>query len=54
MTEVVGHFLIFTVAAIGFLIAPLLIGRLVVHHFRRGSRVLLPLGDSLRDSDATF
>ena len=29
MTEVVGHFLIFTVAAIGFLIAPLLIGRLV-------------------------
>lgn len=29
MTEVVGHFLVFTVAAIGFLIAPLLIGRLV-------------------------
>ena len=29
MTEVVGHFLVFTIAAIGFLIAPLLIGRLV-------------------------
>lgn len=29
MTEVVGHFLVFTVAAIGFLIAPLLLGRLV-------------------------
>jgi NADH-quinone oxidoreductase subunit A len=29
MTEVVGHFLVFTVAAIGFLIAPLLIGKLV-------------------------
>ena len=29
MTEVVGHFLVFTVAAIGFLIVPLLIGRLV-------------------------
>ncbi len=29
MTEVVGHFFVFTVAAIGFLIAPLLIGRLV-------------------------
>ena len=29
MTEVVGHFFVFTVAAIGFLLAPLLIGRLV-------------------------
>ena len=29
MTEVVGHFLVFTIATIGFLIAPLLIGRLV-------------------------
>jgi NADH-quinone oxidoreductase subunit A len=29
MTEIVGHFLVFTVAAIGFLIAPLLIGKLV-------------------------
>src|SRR5438128_79329 len=29
MTEVVGHFLVFTIAAIGFLIAPLLIGKLV-------------------------
>ena len=29
MTEVVGHFLVFTVAAIGFLLAPLLIGKLV-------------------------
>lgn len=29
MTEVVGHFLVFTIAAIGFLIAPLLLGRLV-------------------------
>lgn len=29
MTEVVGHFLVFTVSAIGFLLAPLLIGRLV-------------------------
>jgi NADH-quinone oxidoreductase subunit A len=29
MTEVVGHFLVFTLAAIGFLIAPLLIGKLV-------------------------
>ena len=29
MTEVVGHFLVFTVAAISFLIAPLLLGRLV-------------------------
>ena len=29
MTEVVGQFLVFTIAAIGFLIAPLLIGRLV-------------------------
>ena len=29
MTEVVGHFLVFTVVTIGFLIAPLLIGRLV-------------------------
>lgn len=29
MTEVVGHFFVFTVAAIGFLIAPLLIGKLV-------------------------
>lgn len=29
MTEVVGHFLVFTVVTIGFLLAPLLIGRLV-------------------------
>jgi NADH-quinone oxidoreductase subunit A len=29
MTEVVGHFLVFTITAIGFLIVPLLIGRLV-------------------------
>ena len=29
MTEVVGHFLVFTLVTIGFLIAPLLIGRLV-------------------------
>jgi len=29
MTEVVGHFLVFTLVAIGFLIAPLLIGMLV-------------------------
>ena len=29
MTEVVGHFLVFTLAAIGFLIAPLLLGKLV-------------------------
>ena len=29
MTEVVGHFLVFTIAAIGFLIAPLLLGKLV-------------------------
>jgi NADH-quinone oxidoreductase subunit A len=29
MTEVVGHFLIFTISAIGFLLAPLLIGKLV-------------------------
>jgi NADH-quinone oxidoreductase subunit A len=29
MTQVVGHFLVFTLAAIGFLIAPLLIGKLV-------------------------
>jgi NADH-quinone oxidoreductase subunit A len=29
MTEVVGHFLIFTISAIGFLIVPLLIGKLV-------------------------
>jgi len=29
MTEIVGHFLIFTVSAIGFLLAPLLIGKLV-------------------------
>lgn len=29
MTEVVGHFLVFTVVTIGFLIAPLLLGRLV-------------------------
>lgn len=29
MTEVVGHFFVFTIAAIGFLIAPLLIGKLV-------------------------
>lgn len=29
MTEVVGHFLIFTVSAIGFLLAPLLLGKLV-------------------------
>lgn len=29
MTEVVGHFLVFTVVTIGFLIAPLLIGLLV-------------------------
>ena len=29
MTEVVGHFLVFTVAAIGFLLAPLLLGMLV-------------------------
>jgi NADH-quinone oxidoreductase subunit A len=29
MTEVVGHFLVFTISAIGFLLAPLLIGKLV-------------------------
>jgi len=29
MTEIVGHFLLFTVVAIGFLITPLLIGRLL-------------------------
>ena len=29
MTEVVGHFLVFTVVTIGFLLTPLLIGRLV-------------------------
>jgi NADH-quinone oxidoreductase subunit A len=29
MTEVVGHFLVFTVVTIGFLIVPLLLGRLV-------------------------
>lgn len=29
MTEVVGHFLVFTISAIGFLLAPLLIGLLV-------------------------
>jgi NADH-quinone oxidoreductase subunit A len=29
MTEVVGHFLVFTVVTIGFLLAPLLLGRLV-------------------------
>ena len=29
MTEVVGHFLVFTLVTIGFLLAPLLIGRLV-------------------------
>ena len=29
MTEVVGHFLVFTLAAIGFLLAPLLLGKLV-------------------------
>ncbi len=29
MTELVGHFLLFTIVAIGFLIAPLLIGRLL-------------------------
>jgi NADH-quinone oxidoreductase subunit A len=29
MTEIVGHFLVFTVVTIGFLIAPLIIGRLV-------------------------
>jgi len=29
MTEVVGHFLVFTISAIGFLLAPLLIGRFV-------------------------
>src|SRR5580698_7885917 len=29
MTQVVGHFLVFTVSAIGFLLAPLLIGKLV-------------------------
>jgi NADH-quinone oxidoreductase subunit A len=29
MTEVVGHFLVFTVVTIGFLLAPLLIGKLI-------------------------
>lgn len=29
MTEIVGHFLLFTIVAIGFLIAPLLIGKLL-------------------------
>ena len=29
MTEIVGHFLLFTVVAIGFLLAPLLIGKLL-------------------------
>lgn len=29
MTEIVGHFLTFTIVAIGFLLAPLLIGRLL-------------------------
>ncbi len=29
MTEIVGHFLLFTLVAIGFLIAPLLIGKLL-------------------------
>jgi len=29
MTEVVGHFLVFTISAIAFLLAPLLLGRLV-------------------------
>lgn len=29
MTEIVGHFLLFTLVAIGFLLAPLLIGRLL-------------------------
>lgn len=29
MTDVVGHFLVFTISAIGFLLAPLLIGKLV-------------------------
>ena len=29
MTEVVGHFLVFTIVTIGFLLAPLLLGRLV-------------------------
>lgn len=29
MTEVVGHFLVFTLVTIGFLLAPLLLGRLV-------------------------
>jgi NADH-quinone oxidoreductase subunit A len=29
MTEVVGHFLVFTISAIGFLIVPLLLGKLI-------------------------
>lgn len=29
MTDVVGHFLVFTIATIGFLLAPLLIGKLI-------------------------
>ena len=38
MTEVVGHFLVFTVVTIGFLLAPLLIGRLVRPRIRTAEK----------------